>query len=132
VLSINTSKIFIRGIGGFGDKGILKDELPVPPKRQPDHVAETRTEPNQAILYRLCGDLNPLHIDPDMAAMGKFDKPILHGLGFYGFTARTIFEKYCGGDVKNFKSFNARFTSHVFPGETLIVEMFKEGDKVYF
>lgn len=76
--------------------------------------------------------MNPLHVDPEMAAMGKFDKPILHGLCTYGFTARAIFEKYCNGNVKNFKSINGRFTSHVFPGETLVVEMFKEGNKVFF
>jgi acyl dehydratase len=132
LLSITTMKVFIRGIGGFGDKGKLKDVLPSVPKRSPDHSSESKTTPNQAILYRLCGDLNPLHVDPDMAAMGNFEKPILHGLCTYGFSAREILEKYAGGDANGMKSLSARFTSHVFPGETLVVDMFKEGNNVIF
>ena len=129
----NYSKIFIRGIGGFGDKGILKDPpMPAIPKRTADHVAEEITDKNQALIYRLCGDPNPLHVDPNMSAMGGFEMPILHGLCSYGFSARAIYEKYCGNDPKRFKAMNARFTSHVFPGETLVVEMFKEGGQIIF
>lgn len=80
----------------------------------------------------MSGDLNPLHIDPDMAAVGGFDKPILHGLASYGFTARMIYEKYCNGNPRALAKFCARFTSHVFPGETLVVEMWKEGNFVIF
>lgn len=124
--------LFIRGIGGFGYKGTYKSVFPPVPKRQPCAVAEEKTEPNQAILYRLNGDYNPLHIDPEMAQLGNFEKPILHGLCTYGFSARAIYEKFCKGDPNAIKKFSARFTSHVFPGETLIVEMWKDGNIVVF
>lgn len=79
-------RFFIRGLGGFGDKG---KETPIPtvPKRKPDSVSEYKTAPNLAFLYRLSGDVNPLHVDSDMAAIGGFEKPILHGLCTYGITA---------------------------------------------
>ena len=82
--------LFIRGIGGFGYKGTIKTEYPKNPKRAPDMIKEEKTVKNQAFLYRLCSDSNPLHIDPQMAAMGGFEVPILHGLCFYGITARSI------------------------------------------
>jgi hypothetical protein len=82
--------LFIRGIGGFGYKGTIKSEYPPIPKSNPDMVQEEKTRPNQAILYRLCSDTNPLHVDPQMAAMGGFEAPILHGLCTYGFTARAV------------------------------------------
>lgn len=92
-------KLIIRGIGNFGHKGGLKDVFfPEIPKRSPDAILEDKTLPYQAILYRLNGDLNPLHIDKDMAAIGGFEKPILHGLCSYGFTARMIYSKYCSGN----------------------------------
>lgn len=78
------------------------------------------------------GDYNPLHIDPDMASMGGFDKPIIHGLCTFGFSARAIYEKFGKGDPTAIKTFGGRFTSHVFPGETYIVEMWKEGNKIIF
>ena len=70
--------------------------------------------------------MNPLHVDPEMAKMGNFDKPILHGLATYGFTARAVYEKFCDGDVSKIKKFGGKFTSHVFPGETLVVDMWKQ------
>jgi len=84
------SSLFVRGIGGFGYKGKIKNSYPKVPKRAPDFVGEEKTDPNQAILYRLTNDRNPLHIDPEMAKMGNFDKPILHGLCFFGFTTRAV------------------------------------------
>lgn len=125
----NTMRIFIRGIGGFGDKGKVPSlKFPkIPASREPTAEFQFKTRPDQAILYRLNGDRNPLHISPDMAAMGNFERPILHGLCFYGISARAVYEKFCKGDVKNFKKFSARFTSHVFPGETLIIKMYKTG-----
>jgi acyl dehydratase len=76
----------------------------------------------------LNGDENPLHVHPDLAALGGFDRPIIHGLCTFGFTARAIYDTYCGGDPLLLKSFSARFTSHVFPGETYVVELWKDGN----
>lgn len=122
----------MRGIGGFGDKGILQDEIPKPPTGKPTATVEYKSSENQALLYRLAGDFNPLHADPNMASMGGFEKPIIHGLCTAGICARTVYDTYCDNDVENFKEFNVRFTSHVFPGETYIVDMYKEGQKVVF
>ena len=126
------SSLIVRGLGGFGYKGTIKSAIPQMPKRQPDFVKEESTTPNQAFLYRLCNDRNPLHVDPQMAAIGGFDKPILHGLCSYGFSARVIQEKFCPENPDALGEINARFTSHVFPGETLVVMCWKEGDKVVF
>ena len=106
--------------------------LPSIPDRAPDTVTEETTTENQAILYRLSGDLNPLHIDPNMAALGGFDRPIIHGLCTYGICGRVIYEKYCDKNPDAMQSISARFTSHVFPGETLVVETFKEGTQILF
>jgi len=122
--------LLFRGLGGFGDKGTYKSEFPPAPQRTPDHTATEKTQPNQAILYRLSGDVNPLHIDPDMAAMGGFDKPILHGLCTFGFAMRAAYDKFCNGDPSQVAKTSARFTSHVFPGETLVIDMWKEGRKI--
>lgn len=97
------------------------------PKRQPDYVAESKTSPDQAAIYRLSADYNPLHIDPEFAKGGGFDQPILHGLCTFGFSTRMLVEKY-----GNFKEVKVRFTSVVFPGETLRVEAWKDGDLVVF
>ncbi len=127
VYAINESRYFIRGLGGFGDKGKLASlKYPkIPKDRKPDAVFTHYVRPDQAILYRLSGDRNPLHIDPSMAAKGNFPRPILHGLCFYGISARAVYEHFCGEDVENFREIQARFTSHVYPGETLIVKMYK-------
>jgi acyl dehydratase len=132
VICRNIHKLFIRGIGGFGDKGLTNEPPPTIPSGPPHKVSVDPTTANQAILYRLAGDYNPLHIAPDMAALGGFDKPILHGLCFFGFAGRAVLKEFCGDDVKRFKSISARFTSHVFPGETLVTEMWQTGNLVYF
>lgn len=84
------SSLFVRGLGGFGHKGTIKNVFPEIPKRAPDMTCEETTNSNQAILYRLTNDRNPLHIDPEMAAMGGFEAPILHGLCFMGITSRSV------------------------------------------
>jgi multifunctional beta-oxidation protein len=84
------SSLFVRGIGGFGYKGKVKNIFPEIPKRQPDLIAEEPTTKNQAAIYRLCNDRNPLHIDPNMSKMGGFDVPILHGLCFMAISARAV------------------------------------------
>ena len=87
--TVRTS-LFVRGLGGFGHKGTIKSQIPKIPNREPDFVKEEVTQRNQAFLYRLCNDRNPLHVDPQMSAMGGFETPILHSLGSYGFSASAI------------------------------------------
>ena len=125
------SSLFIRGLGGFGHKGTIKTAYPAIPKRKPDSIREEVTQKNQAFLYRLCRDRNPLHVDPQMSSMGGFDVPILHGLCFKGFTARSVVEQF-KIDPQNMDTISCRFTSHVFPGETLVVSGWKEGNTIVF
>jgi acyl dehydratase len=122
----NQAVIFDRSGGNFGGDRGPKAELVSPPEGQaPDFSVSYATTPNQAALYRLSGDKNPLHIDPEFAKMGGFDTPILHGLCTYGHAGRAILNGVCDGDPAKFKSFGARFTGVVFPGETLTTEGWK-------
>ncbi|EAS00575.1 MaoC-like domain protein (macronuclear) [Tetrahymena thermophila SB210] len=128
----NIMNVFIRKLGGFGFKGNNSTPvLPKKPTRQPDATHLEKTTPNQAILYRLNGDYNPLHIDPSMAAMGGFDKPILHGMCFYGLMTKAVVVKFLDNDSSRVSTAQARFTSHVFPGETIEFQLWKDGDKVF-
>lgn len=130
--SVVRSSLFIRGLGGFGYKGTVKNEFPKIPKRAPDMVSEEVTSPNQAVLYRLCNDRNPLHIDPEMSKMGGFKVPILHGLCFKGITARAVQQHFFKNQPEMLTKIACRFTSHVFPGETLIVNAWKENNTIVF
>ena len=114
--------LFIREIGGFGHKGSIKLAIPKIPERDADKTIEEATLPNSAFLYRLNGDLNPQHVDPELST---FERPIMHGLYTYGFTARTISDLYKQATLKRM---SGRFTSHVFPGETLLVKNWEEDD----
>ena len=121
------SSAFIRGEGGWGgDRGPGGDKN-VPPSRTPDHTVTYRTSPDQAYVYRLSGDRNPLHSDPKFAAMGGFDKPILHGLCTYGFTGRALLKSLCDNDASRFTHIEGRFASPVIPGETLTVSIWNTG-----
>lgn len=131
-LFYNEMTAFIRGSGGFGGQKRPENRGAAtaannPPKRAPDHVAEEKTTEEQAVLYRLSGDYNPLHVDPDFAKVGGFPVPILHGLCFFGIAAKAIYKKY--GAFKNIK---VRFAGTVLPGQTLVTECWKEGNKVIF
>jgi multifunctional beta-oxidation protein len=128
----NESTVFIRGSGGFGGpkKGTNRGAstaVHTAPKRAPDAVVEEKTTEDQAALYRLNGDRNPLHIDPEFSKVGGFKDPILHGLAFFGFSGKHIVQTY--GQFKNIK---VRFAGVVIPGQTLVTEMWKEGNKVIF
>jgi acyl dehydratase len=119
---------FIRGEGGFGES--RGPDIPDPPKmpdRAPDHETSYATRADQALLYRLSGDRNPLHSDPEIAKFAGFEKPILHGLCSYGFTGRALLHTLCASDVAKFKSMDARFSKPVMPGDVLTVRMWTEG-----
>lgn len=117
------ASVFIRGEGGWGGDRGPSGPQNVPPDRNPDHSTTYVTSPDQALLYRLNGDRNPLHSDPSFAAMGGFDRPILHGLCTYGFTGRALLHALCGGESARFKHIEGRFASPVIPGEALTIDI---------
>ncbi|HEU4840607.1 MAG TPA: MaoC/PaaZ C-terminal domain-containing protein [Ilumatobacteraceae bacterium] len=119
---------FIRGEGGWGGDRGPSGPQNEPPDRAPDHEITYQTSPDQAFLYRLNGDRNPLHTDPSFAAAGGFPKPILHGLCSYGFTGRGLLHLLCDSDPAKFHHIEARFASPVLPGEALTVKAWETGD----
>ncbi|KAJ4270466.1 bifunctional hydroxyacyl-CoA dehydrogenase/enoyl-CoA hydratase fox2 [Fusarium torreyae] len=128
----NESNVFLRGAGGFGGPKRGKDRgastaANKPPSRAADVVVESPTNDDQAAIYRLSGDYNPLHIDPEFAKVGGFKAPILHGLCFFGIAGKAVYERF--GAFKNIK---VRFAGVVIPGQTLVTEMWREGNKVIF
>jgi acyl dehydratase len=127
-LFTNISSAFIRGEGGWGGDRGPSGPKNVPPERPADHQVTYQTSPDQALVYRLSGDRNPLHSDPSFAAMGGFDRPILHGLCTYGFTGRALLHAWCGGDPSRFHHIEGRFTSPVIPGEALTISMWELDD----
>jgi len=128
VVCVNTFGVFIRGEGGFGGERGPSGARNVPPERPPDEVVEMETLPQQALIYRLSGDRNPLHADPNVAKMAGYDRPILHGLCTFGHAARAIIQRCCGGDPDRLKGFEVRFSGVVFPGDKIITEMWRESD----
>jgi len=121
------SSVFIRGEGGWdGERGPSGPQNE-PPAKAPDHEVTLQTSPDQAFVYRLSGDRNPLHTDPSFAAIGGFDRPILHGLCSYGFTGRALLGALCNNDVTKFKHIEGRFSSPVMPGDALTVRMWNVG-----
>ena len=125
------STTFARGDGGFGGPESPSQEI-FEPEGTPEIVDEITTKPDQALIFRLSGDYNPLHSDPNFAKSAGFPKPILHGLCTYGVACRSIVKTACDNDVKKLKSFNCRFSSPVFPGETIVTEMWKNGNIINF
>ncbi|GGM50321.1 3-alpha,7-alpha,12-alpha-trihydroxy-5-beta-cholest-24-enoyl-CoA hydratase [Longimycelium tulufanense] len=121
------SSVFLRGAGGFG--GPRGESTPwEPPAGDPDAVLRFRTAPNQALLYRLTGDRNPLHSDPRFAALGGFERPILHGLCTYGITCRLLVGELCGGDPTRVHAMFGRFSRPVWPGDELVVSAWRRSD----
>jgi len=123
----NTLSLFVRGAGGFGFKGNLNDVIPPIPTTKPTKVLVQQTFPSQALIYRLSGDVNPLHVDINMAQAGGFDKPILHGLCTYGIAAKLIVQNYCDNDATKLKFIKTRFPSFVYPGDKLIFNTWSDG-----
>ena len=127
-LFTNRSSIFVRGEGGFGGEPGPPAGYQ-PPNREPDHVVESPTLPQQALLYRVSsGDKNPLHVDPGFAGFAGFEKPILHGLCTYGIVAKAVVDSALGGEPGKMASYKARFSGHVFPGETLVTRVWAGGE----
>ncbi len=123
------TQIFVRGEGGFGGERGPSSRLEAP-DRAPDHTVERAIREDQALLYRLSGDWNPLHADPEFAKLAGFDRPILHGLCTYGVALKAVVDTALGGDVARVRSYSARFTGVVFPGETLRIRMWREEGRV--
>ncbi|MBT2233829.1 MaoC/PaaZ C-terminal domain-containing protein [Nonomuraea sp. NEAU-A123] len=123
--------VFIRGEGGFG--GERGTSAPwAAPDRPADHVVVYPTRPDQALLYRLSGDRNPLHSDPWLAGRAGFERPILHGLCSYGFTGRALLHTLCGSDPAGFGMMSARFAAPVLPGQELAVHIWDDGETSRF
>ena len=121
----NTSGIFARGEGGFGGDRGPSGPRNAPPDRPPDRSIALKTRPDQALLYRLSGDMNPLHADPDFAKLANYDRPILHGLCTFGYAGRAVLQAFCRNDPARLKAFEVRFSGVVFPGETIITDMWQ-------
>jgi len=123
---------FARGDGGIGGPSDGQPEPHAVPKRAPDRSIDISTRPDQALIYRLCGDRNPLHSDPEFAQRAKFPRPILHGMCTYGITCRGVLQTYADYDAKAFRQHAARFSSPVYPGETVTMDMWKDGNVISF
>jgi acyl dehydratase len=131
-LFTTTSSLFIRGEGGWGgDRGPSAPRSPAP-ERDADHTIRYRVSRDQALLYRLSGDRNPLHSDPAFAQRAGFEQPILHGLCTYGFTGRALLHTVCDGDPAGFRRMEGRFSAPVYPGDELTVRIWTHGDEATF
>lgn len=135
-VTYNQFALFLIGAGKFGGKK-TSDKPEVrnivePPKRSPDVTVYEQTSTDQAALYRLTGDKNPMHIDPSFAALGGFDKPILHGLCTLGYASRHVLRQYAANDSTRVRAIKARFAGTLVPGQTLQTDMWREGQRIHF
>jgi acyl dehydratase len=136
LLALSRSVSFMRGDGGFAATGQPSDAAQPPrtatPDTPPDRVCELKTRPESALIYRLSGDYNPVHADPAVARAAGFERPILHGLCSFGVTGHALLKTLCGWDASRLREIGCRFSSPVYPGETLRVEMWQRGEAVQF
>jgi len=132
-LFTNVTSSFIRGAGGWGGERGTSGPRHLPPTRPPDQRVTYATRPEQALIYRLSGDRNPLHSDPAFAVRAGFERPILHGLCTHGFTGRALLHSRCAGDAARFQHMEGRFTAPVFPGEELTISIWDidDGEAVF-
>jgi acyl dehydratase len=128
-LFTNRFSLFLRGEGGFGGESGPKAGN-TPPDRAPDGLIESPSLPQQALIYRLSGDKNPLHADPEFAKMAGFDTPIIHGLCSYGVVCKAIVDEVLGGDTDKVARYQARFRGVGYPGETYLTSYWKEGSQI--
>ena len=128
-LFTNRFGLFLRGEGGFGGEAGPKAGN-LRPERAPDGEIESPSLLQQALIYRLSGDKNPLHADPEIAKMAGFDKPIIHGLCSYGVVCKAVVDEVLGGDVSQVARYQARFRGVGFPGETYVTSYWREGDEI--
>lgn len=126
-LAICRRTLMLRGDGGYGGPSGTPRPTPEEPIAPPDMVRVVSTRPDQALLYRLNGDDNALHLEPEVAKKAGFDRPVLHGLCTFGIAATTALFALADGDPKRFRGFRARFSAPVFPGETLRIELWNDG-----
>ncbi len=127
----NVVSMFVRGEGGFGGERGPKRDKAQPPNRAPDKQVKIQTERRQALIYRLSGDWNPLHADPDMAKAVGFERPILHGLCTFGCTVRAILRELCDNNPEAIRSMAVRFSTPVLPGDMLTAELWTEGKTIF-
>lgn len=128
VIATVSQTTFCRGDGGFGVSDPSPDPLPKVPEREPDHRCSMATLPHAALIYRLNGDYNPLHVDPEVAQAAGYPRPILHGLCTYGVAAHAVLRTVCDYDPARLSRFDVRFSAPVYPGETIEVDMWDTGD----
>jgi acyl dehydratase len=126
------SSQFARGDGGFGGPSAGQPEPHQVPSRAPDRSIEIGTKPDQALIYRLCGDRNPLHSDPEFAKRAGFPRPILHGMCTYGITCRGVLQTYADYDPAAFRRHAVRFSAPVFPGDTVTMDLWKDRHVISF
>jgi acyl dehydratase len=126
------SNLFVRGGGGFGGNAGRQVELNSVPDREADEMIEVATRPDQALLFRLLGDRNPLHAIPDVARAAGFDRPILHGAGTFGIACLAVLHRFCEGDPARLSRFAARFSGPLYPGETILFSFWKLDGGVAF
>ena len=131
-LATLVSSRFARGDGGFGGPSEGQSEPHKVPSRAPDRSIDISTRPDQALIYRLCGDRNGLHSDPEFARRAGFARPILHGMCTFGITCRGILQTYADYDPAAFKRHAARFSAPVYPGETVTLDLWKDGNIISF
>jgi acyl dehydratase len=132
VLFETESTVIIRGEGGFGGPRGSRAKVPNAPERDPDAVITYETQPGQALLYRLNGDRNPLHSDPEFARAAGFERPILHGLCTYGFAGRALLSATCDNESEKFGSMSARFVAPVYPGDLLTTAIWRSDEGAAF
>lgn len=127
-----TQTIVCRGAGGFGGPSGTPPTPRPTPDREADFVCDLTTIPQTALIYRLSGDLNPLHVDPEAANKANFDRPILHGFGTFGIVGHALLKTFCGYNPDRLKRISTRFTAPFYPGETLRTEFWQDGQKIVF
>jgi acyl dehydratase len=131
-LATVTQTTFCRGDGGFGGPPRQAPPVHLIPERAPDFVGDLATRPEAALIYRLSGDPNPLHVDPAVAKAAGFPKPILHGLATFGIAGHAILKNLCGYDPTKLTAISGRYSAPVFPGETIRTEIWRDGGVVSF